>query len=148
MNVRDAFFGYAAIGSTGADLGRALLRLGAGLAIAFGHGIGKMPPASRFIERVGDMGFPAPALFAWLSGMAEFGAGLLLAIGLATRPAALFVTLNMCVVFFIAHGGDSFGQRERPFLFLVIFLFFALAGAGRYSVDHFIQGRRQLTTRT
>jgi putative oxidoreductase len=103
--------------------------------------MGKVPPSSGFIERVGEMGFPAPVLFAWLSGLAEFGAGLLLAIGLATRPAALYVALNMCVVFFIAHGGDSFGQRERPFLFLAIFLFFALSGGGRYSVDRFARGR-------
>lgn len=140
MNVRGFFFGYVELGSRGADLGRALLRLAAGLAIALSHGMGKVPPSDGFIERVGEMGFPAPVLFAWLSGFAEFGAGLLLAIGLATRPAALFVTLNMCVVFFIAHGGDAFGQRERPFLFLAIFLFFALAGGGRYSVDRLVRG--------
>ncbi len=147
MDVRDYFFGSVALGSRAADVGRALLRVGAGLAIAFSHGIGKVPPSGRFIERVGDMGFPIPGLFAWMSGMAEFGAGLLLAIGLSSRPAALFVSLNMLVVFFIAHGGDPFGRRETPFLFLAIFVFFALAGGGRYSLDHYIRRKPRLTTR-
>lgn len=132
--------------SSAADAGRALLRIGAGLALALAHGLGKVPPSERFIQGAGEMGFPFPTFFAWMSGFAEFGCGLLLAIGLATRPAALFISLNMLTVVFIAHAGDPFGNRERGVLFLCIALFFLLAGAGRYSFDHYISSRPTLST--
>ena len=147
MSLKSYAFGSAALDSTLADLGRGLLRFGSGLALALAHGLGKVPPSGGFIERVGEMGFPAPALFAWMSGLAEFAAGLLLAFGLATRPAALFVALNMAVVVFVAHAGDPFGTRERGFLFLAVVVFFALAGAGRFSLDHVLHGRTRMTTR-
>ena len=41
------------------------LRVFAGLAMAFAHGLGKVPPSDRFIGAVENLGFPAPALFAW-----------------------------------------------------------------------------------
>lgn len=147
MRWYDFFFGSSVIESKAGDAGRALLRIGSGLALALGHGLGKIPPSSGFIERVGEMGFPVPGLFAWLSGLAEFGAGLLLAVGLATRPAALFIALNMTVVVLVAHAGDPFGNRERGFLFLAVVIFYLLAGAGRYSFDHVIARRPLLTTR-
>lgn len=146
MNVREMVFSMARLESRAADAGRAVLRVGAGLALALAHGMGKMPPSDRFIQGVGEMGLPAPAFFAWMSGFAEFFCGLLLAVGLATRPAALFVSLNMFVVVFLAHAGDPFGNRERGVLFLCIALFFLLAGAGRYSFDQVIS-RPRLTTR-
>jgi len=44
--------------SRAADLGLLLLRVVAGLSLAIGHGIGKFPPGQRFIDRIGNMGFP------------------------------------------------------------------------------------------
>jgi putative oxidoreductase len=38
------------------EAGRLLLRLFAGLSLAFAHGIGKLPPSQRFVEGVGRMG--------------------------------------------------------------------------------------------
>ncbi|MEX0601019.1 MAG: DoxX family membrane protein, partial [Rhodothermales bacterium] len=70
-------FGSAALNSSAADAGRALLRIGAGLALALAHGLGKVPPSERFIQGAGEMGFPFPTFFAWMSGFAEFGCGLL-----------------------------------------------------------------------
>jgi putative oxidoreductase len=81
------------------------------------------------------MGLPAPELFAWLAAFAEFGGGLLIAVGLLTRPAALLVAAHFVVVVLLAHAGDPFGRRELPLFFLTAALLFALSGAGRYSVD-------------
>ena len=124
-----------------ADLGLTVLRIAAGLSLALGHGVRKLPPSSGFIERVGEMGFPAPELFAWGATAAELGGGLLLALGLLTRPAALLIALNMLVVTLLAHAGDPFGDRELGLLFGVIAFAFVFLGAGRYSLDALLRRR-------
>lgn len=123
------------------DAGLLVLRLFAGLALALLHGIGKVPPSEGFVGMVGGMGMPAPALFAWLAGLAELVGGLLLAIGLLTRPAAIVVAIHFVFVVFLAHAGDAIGDRELGLFFLATAVLFALAGPGRYSVDAAL-GRR------
>lgn len=140
-NAKSLLFSSASMGPVG-DVGLLILRVAAGLALAFGHGINKIPPAEGFIGWIGGFGFPAPAFFAWMSGFAEFVCGLLIVIGLLTRPAAFFVTINFIVAQVFAHAGDSFGDRELPFLFLFIAVMYLFTGAGRYSIDALISGRR------
>jgi putative oxidoreductase len=123
------------------DVGLAILRVFSGLALALAHGWGKMPPSDGFVSMVGGMGFPAPVLFAWLAALAEFGGGLLIALGLLTRPVSLFVAGHFAIVAFIAHAGDPFGRRELGLFFLCSALLFLLAGPGRYSLDAML-GRR------
>jgi putative oxidoreductase len=127
-------------GSRSADAGLLLLRVVAGASLAAAHGLGKMPPRQRFVERVGAMGFPEPEVFAWLSGFAELGGGLLLAIGLFTRPAAFLIAANFVVVVLLAHQGDPFGDREKGLLFLSIAALYLFTGAGRFSLDAMLFG--------
>ena len=139
--MRDFVFDGRAAGAPAADAGLAIFRVVAFLLLAFLHGIGKVPPQEGFIGMVEGLGFPAPGLFAWLAALAEFGGGILIAIGLLTRPAALFVFVHFLFVIFIAHGGDPFADRELPILFGTAALMCLLTGPGRYSLDHVI-GRR------
>jgi putative oxidoreductase len=141
-------FSGAATGSRATDAGLLLLRVIGGAALAFGHGMGKVPPSDGFIGRVGQMGLPAPELFAWLAMTAEFGGAILLIVGLLTRPAALLVCGNMLIVALLGHAGDPFGDREKAVLFGAIALLFLLAGAGRYSLDALIRGRSDGSTLT
>ena len=136
------------IGSRGelsgtADLGRALLRIFAGLALAFGHGLGKIPPSEGFIGGVTELGFPIAVFFAWASGLTEFVGGLLLAAGLFTRPASLLITINMAVAGFLRHADDPFSGKEKALLFLAVAVMYLLAGAGRYSLDALIRRRNR-----
>lgn len=141
MAATDLFFGSTSMTSSVADIGRLLLRLTIGLSLALAHGVGKLPPSEGFVGMVSGMGFPAPLFFAWLAALAEFVGGLLLAVGLLTRPAALLVVGNFVVIYFVALAGEGFLDREKELLFLAGALFFMLAGAGRYSIDALIKTR-------
>lgn len=146
MTLKDWMFAGRSIGTPSADAGLAVLRVVAFLLLAFLHGLGKMPPQEGFVGMVGGLGFPAPMLFAWLAGIAEVFGALLLVIGLLSRPAALLLVIHFMFVVFVAHAGDSLGDRELPILFGTIALMFLLVGPGRYSVDSLI-GRRRPTDR-
>ncbi|MEN8251595.1 MAG: DoxX family protein, partial [Bacteroidota bacterium] len=117
------------------DFTLALLRLFTGLSMAFAHGLRKIPPSEGFIEHTGEMGFPLPEAFAWSAGLAEFAGGILLAIGLMTRPAAFFVAVTMFVAGFVNHGGDPFGIGEKAYLYFAISILYMIIGSGRYSMD-------------
>jgi putative oxidoreductase len=142
MRYRSMLFGGRTFTSPAADAALAVLRVAAGLLLAFLHGLNKILPQEGFIGWIGGMGFPAPVLFAWLAGLAEFGGGLLLALGLLTRPVAAVLIIHFLVVVFVAHAGDSLGDRELAILFGVIALQFLLTGPGRYSIDAVIAGDR------
>ncbi|HYD51815.1 MAG TPA: DoxX family protein [Gemmatimonadaceae bacterium] len=117
------------------DVGLLALRLFAGLSLAFAHGINKLPPTPRFVAGVVEMGFPAPQLFAWAAGIAEVGGGLLLVVGLLTRPAAFLILVVMCVAAFIRQAGDPYVEIEPALLFGAVALCFLIGGAGRLSLD-------------
>ena len=123
------------------NAGLLLLRVFSGVAMAFAHGINKIPPSAGFIEVTGKLGFPFPAFFAWSAGITEFFGGILLALGLLTRPSALFLSITMFVAFFMRHAGDPFSQKEKAFLFLILFIFFLIAGSSRPSLDNTIRSR-------
>jgi putative oxidoreductase len=75
------------------------------------------------------------------AGMLEIGGGLLLLIGLLTRPAAFILSGEMAVAYFIGHVpqgnplSPALNQGEPAVLFCFIFLLLAVAGAGAWSVD-------------
>lgn len=135
-------FGGDGGGSAVADAGLLVLRLFAGLTLAFAHGLGKLPPSEGFVESVSGLGFPAPEIFAWAAGLAEFAGGLLLALGLFTRPAAVAIAFTMAVAAFGRHGDDPFSSKEKALLFLAIAVAFLLAGSGRYGLDRLVYRKR------
>lgn len=138
--VRWFLFGGAGGGSSTADLGLLLLRVSTGLSLAFAHGLGKLPPPERFLAGVEEMGFPLQVLFGWAAALAEFAGGILLALGLLTRPAALFVGITMAVAAFIRQAGSPFGERELALLYGTAAVMLLLTGAGRYSIDRPLRG--------
>jgi putative oxidoreductase len=115
-----------------------LLRLVAGLTMAFSHGYGKL---SGYSDMSG--GFPDPiglgsevALILAIFG--EFFCGIFVALGLATRLSAIPVIITMAVAFAIIHGGDPFAKQEMSLIYLAMFSAIFIAGPGKYSIDNYI----------
>ena len=115
------------------------LRVVAGLLMAVLHGYGKFPPSEQLIGGVSNLGFPAPALFAWLATIAELVGGIFIAVGFLTRPAALMVFVTMFVAVFGRHATDPLNVKELAILYMFISLIFLARGAGRWSIDRFIK---------
>jgi len=88
----------------------------------------------------GTPGATAPLLSqSGLAGVLELGGGLLLAVGLFTRPVAFVLSGLMAVAYVKAHAPDGFwpllNRGELPVLFSFVFLLFAASGAGPWSLD-------------
>lgn len=115
------------------------LRVFAGLAMAFSHGLGKLPPSEQLIGGVSGLGFPMPEVFAWAAALSEFAGGLMLATGLLTRVGAFFMAFTMAVAAFGVHSADPFGKAEMAFLYFAIAGVFFVRGSGRFSFDRFLQ---------
>jgi len=96
-------------------------------------------------------GFPAPfpmpqlpALFV-AGGLIETFGGLVLLIGLFTRPVALVLSGEMAVAYFKFHAPQGFwpllNDGEGAVLYCFIFLFLASAGGGPWSFDRLLRDR-------
>lgn len=120
------------------DLGLLLLRLFFGLGMACFHGWSKLPVSEDFIDVIRDIGIPAPAALAWAAVLMEFVGGVLLCLGLLTRPAAVGVLLTMLVAFFVRYAGLPIDERELSLLYAGVCLTLFCTGPGRYSLDHLI----------
>ncbi len=140
MRFNNVLFGTG-LHSKNTDLGLLFLRVFAGFSMAFAHGIGKLPPSDGFIEGVGNLGFPIPSFFAWAASLSEFLGGILIGLGLLTRPSAFFLSITMAVAAFLRHGDDPFSGQEKALLYMMIFFMFLFTGAGRFSVDAQIKKR-------
>lgn len=115
----------------------ALLRIVAGYTFML-HGMSKL------------FGIPHVAMFdglqlfslMGLAGVLELVGGILLIIGLFTRPVAFLLSGQMAVAYFMSHAtmGDFWlplmNKGEPAVLFCFIFFYLFVAGAGALSVDN------------
>jgi len=86
---------------------------------------------------------PNPTVFWSLSGIAgllELFGGVLLLVGLFTRPVAFVLSGEMAFAYFLAHAPRGFwpllNGGELAALYSFVFLFLAAAGGGPWSLDH------------
>jgi putative oxidoreductase len=74
-----------------------------------------------------------------LAGILELVGGVLILIGLYTRQAAFILSGEMAFAYFMAHAPHGFlpilNQGELAVVYCFVFLYFAVAGAGAYSID-------------
>ncbi len=92
-----------------------------------------------FLAPPGMPGFPLLSQMG-IGGVLEFFGGLLLLLGLFTRPVAFILSGMMAVVYFQMHAPGGFwplqNKGELAVLYCFVFLFLAVAGGGAWSIDH------------
>ena len=90
-------------------------------------------------------GFPVPAgagmppFVQYLGGGIEFVGGLLILLGLFTRPAAFIVSGMMAVAYFMVHASGGFwpivNKGELAVIYCFVALYLSAAGGGPWSLD-------------
>lgn len=115
------------------------MRLIAGIAF-MAHGWPKINAPMGAVGMVEGLGFHPGWFWAPLLAATEFFGGLLLTLGLLTRPAAFATSIVLCVTtyFHWVVQGEGFGGAEKSLLWLAITLYFVAHGGGRFSVDRAI----------
>lgn len=137
--VKTILFGGESRLSFAANAGLTLLRIFAGIALAFAHGVGKIPPGEGLVNATANLGFPMPGLFAWAAGLSEFLGGIFLALGLFTRLSGFFIAFTMLVAIVGVHGADPFQKKELAFMYFFVAAAFMIKGAGDWSIDSFLR---------
>ena len=117
------------------DAGLLLLRLAVGLTLAFNHGLPKLLSLEKFVRNVTKHGFPVPELLAPLAMLSELAGGLLIALGLLTRAASLFVLATMLGAALVVHRADPFSKKELALAYALVAVVLLVAGPGRLSLD-------------
>ena len=73
------------------------------------------------------------------AGIIELVAGVLIALGLFTRPAAFLASGTMAVAYWLAHAPQNVfpvnNGGDAAILYCFVFLYFVFAGPGAWSVD-------------
>ena len=95
---------------------------------------------SQLAEAIGVDFVSIPLGF--MASFAESIAAVLIILGLTTRPAAFLLAFTMLVASFKKLEG-GLKAAELPLLFLILSLIILLCGAGKYSLDHRIFGRKK-----
>jgi putative oxidoreductase len=132
--------------STPADLGLAILRVTTGVVLA-AHGAQKLF-VYGFAGVTGaftQMGIPMPGIAGPATALVEFFGGLALIAGLLTRLAGAGLAVTMLGAIALVHlAGGFFAPNgiEFPLTLLGAVVALAVTGAGRYSLDALIAGRR------
>jgi putative oxidoreductase len=104
------------------------------------------------------LGFP-PGEAAWsgwsldnpgaFAGIVELFAGLLITLGLFTRPAAFLASGTMAVAYWMAHAPQNVfpvnNGGDAAILYCFVFLFLVFAGPGVWSIDD-VRSRKRAAT--
>ncbi|MBW8790562.1 DoxX family protein [Rhizobium ruizarguesonis] len=86
-----------------------------------------------------QMAGPLPPLMLF-AALLELIGGILILVGLLTRPVAFLLAGEMAVAYFMAHAPNSFfpavNQGDAAILFCFVFLYLFFSGPGAFAVDN------------
>jgi putative oxidoreductase len=116
----------------------AILRIMTGL-LFLEHGTQKL---LNFPPRVNNAPMPDLTTLPGMQGVIELVGGIMIILGLFTRPVAFILAGDMAVAYFMAHAPRGFfpismggNGGELAIMFCFVFLYLMVAGAGAWSVD-------------
>ncbi len=112
-------------------------------------GRGKLHDLGKVTNFFTDLGIPLPHANAVFVSALEFLGGFLLILGVASRPTALVLAIDMVVAFVLADRealGSIFSDPDKfyaaaPYTFLFASLMILIFGPGKLSVDALISKR-------
>jgi putative oxidoreductase len=127
------------------DVGLLLVRLALGLVFVM-HGWQKLTGMGfdGFAGMLASLGVPFPAVNSAIVITLEFAGGLAMLAGIFARPLGVLLAFNMAVAAATVHLKNGFflpAGYEFTLTLGLVSLAIAAAGAGRYSVDHWLVGR-------
>ena len=95
-----------------------------------------------------EMGAPPVGSLFWIGGLLELVGGILLLIGLFSRPAAFVLSGEMAVAYWMVHAPQStfpmINGGDAAILYCFVFLLIAAAGPGPWSVDAALGRKRSV----
>jgi putative oxidoreductase len=109
------------------------------------NGWGKLHNLGNVTQFFGSLGLPAPGATATFVASFEFVGGILLAVGLLTRIAALGLVIDMTTAYIVADrqaflsffsDPNKFAAAD-PFVFFFVGLLILIFGPGKISIDAF-----------
>jgi putative oxidoreductase len=86
---------------------------------------------------------PFPLFAAHLSVYTQFVCGLSILVGAFVRLTSIPFIINFIAAFLIAHRNDTFGGMFPALMMLAAGLFFLFHGAGKVSVDEWLEKRKR-----
>lgn len=123
------------------DAGNLFLRIGIGVAFIFTHGYAKITGGPELWEKLGgsmaNFGITfAPVFWGFMAAASEFVGGILILLGLFTRPAAAFMAFTMLAAF-MQHASmlDPWARAIYPVELFSVFMCLLFIGGGKYSLD-------------
>ena len=95
-------------------------------------------PVFDYLNNVSRFSLP------WFAGMLEFTGGALLLLGLFTSPVSFVLSGLMAFAYFLGHAPKGFipllNGGNLAIVFCFVFLYFAIAGGGAWSLDALRRG--------
>jgi putative oxidoreductase len=126
------------------DVGLLIIRIGLGVMFIW-HGWPKISGGPEMWGKIGmAMGTVgihfAPVFWGFMAAFAEFGGGILIALGLFFRWANAMLVVDMFVAatLHMHTAGQGLPMASHPIEDGIVFLGLILVGPGRYSLDHVI----------
>jgi putative oxidoreductase len=131
------------------DWGPVFIRLAIGVRLVEGtaDNVFSYARMEEFAHFLAAHGTPFPLFGAFLSAYAQFICGILIVLGLFTRPAGAVVAINFVFAILIAHRETAFVVTWPAIMMLAAGLFFLFHGPGTLAVDRWLaaQSRRAPT---
>ena len=129
------------------NIGFLFLRIFVGGTMLLAHRVPKLLDPKPFIAALSSNGFPLPNIMAYLSISAEAIFPVFIILGVFTRVSALIIAINMFVAAFVFHlniKGDPFVNFEKAFLYMLAFIFIAIAGGGDWTLKRFFDKKQAI----
>jgi len=124
-----------------------LMRIVSGLMMVVGHGYAKTfgEKVQPFFGGKDFFGIDVGINMLWIAGFIEFYVGILVILGLFTRPAALLTATLMVMAYLSSHAAwfPTFNGGELATVYFLVFMVLFAYGPGPLSLDAILFKKRK-----